>query len=315
MTDRKIIIQINDLRKSYKRVEVLQGINLEVEKGSIFALLGPNGAGKTTTIKILSTLVKPDSGTAILAGYDVVKDPNGVKSNISLTGQYAAIDELLTGKENLKMIGKLLHVKDRDTRIMELLERFDLAEAANRRVSTYSGGMKRKVDIAMSLMGNPNVLFLDEPTTGLDPQSRKAMWKMIKGLSESGVTIFLTTQYLDEAEQLADMISILNKGKIIAQGTTDELREIIPSDIIEIYLDSAENAAKAKEVLTLYEPRILDSKSIVRLETSGDVKELRDIFNKLDNAGIDVIDFEKKKASLEDVFLKIVGNDVAVQDE
>ena len=315
MAESNNIIQIIDLRKSFKKIKVLRGINLEVEKGAIFALLGSNGAGKTTTIKILSTLIKPDSGTAILAGNDVAKNPNGVKKNISLTGQYAAIDELLTGRENLKMIGELLHIKDKNTRITELLKRFDLTEAANRRVSTYSSGMKRKVDIAMSLIGNPSILFLDEPTTGLDPQSRKSMWNVITGLSESGVTIFLTTQYLDEAEQLADMIAILDKGKIIAKGTSDELKEIMPSDIVDLHLDSLENSAKIENVLKLYNPRLLNNKLTARLETSGEIKELRDIFDKVDDAGIRVIGFEKRNASLEDVFLKIVGDDAGGRDE
>jgi len=309
MVETENIIQIKGLRKSYKNVEVLRGIDLEVKKGSIFALLGSNGAGKTTTIKILSTLIKPDGGWAKLAGYDVVREPKHVRQNISLTGQYAAIDEMLTGRENLKMIGKLRHIKKGKSEIEQLLDRFNLTESADRRVSTYSGGMKRKVDIAMSLLGDPNILFLDEPTTGLDPQSRKAMWEIIKGLSQSGVTIFLTTQYLNEAEELADRISILNRGRIIAEGTNEELREIVSGNIVELYLKSGESVEKAMRELKAYNPGLSDEKQMVRLETSGNVGEMKDIFDRLGQAGIEISNFEKRKASLEDVFLKIISDD------
>ena len=235
MVNKEIIIKILKLTKSYKDVEVLKGIDLDIEKGSIFALLGPNGAGKTTTIKILSTLIKPDDGEVMLADIDILKKPQEAKKHIALTGQYAAVDDVLTGRENLKMIGKLLGVDNTSEKVEKLLKQFDLGNDADRRVSTYSRGMKRKIDIAMSLMGTPGVIFLDEPTTGLDPQSRKRMWKMIKHLSNNGVTIFLTTQYLDEAEALADKIAILDRGVIIAQGTNDEIKDIIPSNILELY--------------------------------------------------------------------------------
>lgn len=309
------MIQIRNLTKSYKDLEVLRGINLEIERGSVFALLGPNGAGKTTTIKILSTLIKPDSGTARLAGCDILTDPRGVRRNISLTGQYAAIDELLTGRENLKMIGDLLRIRERKVKINDLIKRFDLSDAADRRVSTYSGGMKRKIDIAMSLIGDPTILFLDEPTTGLDPQSRKSMWKTIKGLSDSGVTVFLTTQYFEEAEHLADRISILNKGRIIADGTPDELKKIVPGEIIELELHNRETAEKVIEVLEAYEPIRINANGTVRLESSADVSEMRDIFSRLDRASVEIVSFEKKKASLEDVFLRIIGADEEAVDE
>lgn len=307
MIDSQHIIQISNLKKSFKNVSVLKGVNLNVEKGSIFALLGSNGAGKTTTIKVLSTLIHADSGDITLAGYSVSKEPKMVRKIISLTGQNIAIDELLTGRENLQMIGRLRGVKDLDRRIISLLEMFDLTEAAGRRVSTYSGGMKRKIDIAMSLLDEPEILFLDEPTTGLDPQSRNSMWKLIKKLSESGVTIFLTTQYLYEAESLANKISILHDGVIIAEGSSDELKSMIPGNVLELYLDSEESAIKVKDLLTLYDARIINSNRVVRLETGSEVGEFRDIFDKLDSAGISIIDFEKKKVSLEDVFLKIAG--------
>lgn len=301
------IIEIENLQKSFKNINVLKGVNLCVDKGTVFALLGSNGAGKTTTVKILSTLLKADSGNITLAGHSLRRDVKSVRRIISLTGQSVAIDELLTGRENLQMIGKLRGVRRLNSRIDKLLDQFDLTDAAMRRVSTYSGGMKRKIDIAMSLLDEPEILFLDEPTTGLDPQSRKSMWKLIKKLSESGVTIFLTTQYLYEAEYLADKISILHNGKIIAEGSSDELKSKIPGNVLELYLDSEESAIEVKELLSYYDARIINSNRVVRLETGSDVGEFRDIFEKLDSAGISIMDFEKKKVSLEDVFLKIVG--------
>jgi ABC-2 type transport system ATP-binding protein len=228
-----IAISVQDLTKSYKSVSVLDGVDLKVKKGSIFALLGPNGTGKTTIIKILTTLLKQDSGTVIVNGFDVSSNPDEVRKSISLTGQFAAIDEILSGRENLIMIAKLRHLKNASLTATELLDRFDLTQAADRRVSTYSGGMRRKLDIAMSLVGESQIIFLDEPTTGLDPESRLEVWKMVKELADRGTTVFLTTQYLDEAEQLADRIAILHKGKIIVNGTLEELKKLFPPARIE----------------------------------------------------------------------------------
>jgi ABC-2 type transport system ATP-binding protein len=222
------IISVKGLKKSFKDVHVLKGVNFDIERGRIFALLGSNGAGKTTTVRILATLSKPDGGNARICNYDVVKQADEVRGCISLTGQYAAVDEALTGRENLQLIGRLRRLPDVDRRVGELLAKFDLEEAAKRRASTYSGGMRRRLDIAMSLMSTPEVVFLDEPTTGLDPQNRIAMWEMVKGLAESGTTVFLTTQYLEEAEYLADHIAILHEGKIIAEGSLEELRKLFP---------------------------------------------------------------------------------------
>jgi ABC-2 type transport system ATP-binding protein len=221
-------IDVKRLYKSYKKIEVLKGVDFSVERGTIFALLGSNGAGKTTIIRILSTLIKSDSGTALVNGFDVLEYPEQVRQAISLTGQFAAVDEILTGRENIRMIGKLRHVPDTTVLADDLLKRFGLMEAANRRVSTYSGGMRRKLDIAMSLVGNPEIVFLDEPTTGLDPEARQEVWRMIRELSASGTTIMLTTQYLEEAEQLADRIAILHEGVIIANGTLAELKKMFP---------------------------------------------------------------------------------------
>ena len=226
-------IQVNGLQKSYKKLDVLKGVNFEVEKGSIFALLGSNGAGKTTIVKILTTLLKQDGGTAAVNNFDVAAKPDSVRQSISLTGQFAAVDEILTGRENLVMIARLRHIKDTRQVADDLLKRFGLTEAADRRVATYSGGMRRRLDIAMSLVGKPQVIFLDEPTTGLDPEARLEVWKTVKELAANGTTVFLTTQYLEEAEQLADRIAILHEGKIIANGTLADLKKLFPPAKVE----------------------------------------------------------------------------------
>jgi len=226
-------IQVRGLRKSFKATEVLKGVDFEVRRGEIFALLGSNGAGKTTTINICATLLAPDSGEASVCGFNVMRQADKVRENISLTGQFAAVDGILTGRENLVLIAKLRGVADPGKIADELLRRFGLHEAANRRADTYSGGMVRRLDIAMSLVGTPDVIFLDEPTTGLDPEARLEVWKTVKELAKGGATILLTTQYLDEAEQLADRIAILHDGKIIANGTLDELKKLFPPAQVE----------------------------------------------------------------------------------
>jgi ABC-2 type transport system ATP-binding protein len=226
-------IQVKGLQKSYKQLHVLKNVDFEVEKGSIFALLGSNGAGKTTIIKILTTLMKQDNGTATVNGFDVASKPDNVRQSISLTGQFAAVDEILTGRENLIMIARLRHLKNPTQVTNDLLKRFGLTDAADRRVSTYSGGMRRRLDLAMSLVGKPQLIFLDEPTTGLDPEARIEAWKIVKELADGGTTVFLTTQYLDEAEQLADRIAILHDGRIIANGTLAELKKLLPSAKVE----------------------------------------------------------------------------------
>jgi ABC-2 type transport system ATP-binding protein len=226
-------IQVKGLQKSYKQLHVLKGVDFEVKKGSIFALLGSNGAGKTTIIRILTTLLKQDSGTAAVNGFDVAAKPDSVRQSISLTGQFAAVDGILTGRENLIMIAKLRHLKNPRQVADDLLNRFGLTDAADRRVSTYSGGMRRRLDIAMSLIGKPPLIFLDEPTSGLDPEARIEVWKTVKELANGGTTVFLTTQYLEEAEQLADQIAILHEGKIIANGTLADLKKLFPSAKVE----------------------------------------------------------------------------------
>jgi ABC-2 type transport system ATP-binding protein len=226
-------LQVRGLRKSYDKLHVLKGVDFDVARGSIFALLGSNGAGKTTIVRILATLLKPDSGTASVDGFDVVSQPERVRESVSLTGQFAAVDEILTGRENLILIAKLRHVNSAGTVADDLLGRFGLADAAERRVSTYSGGMRRRLDIAMSLIGDPRIIFLDEPTTGLDPEGRIEVWKVIENLADSGTTVLLTTQYLDEAEKLADRIAILHEGTIIVSGTLADLRKLLPPAKVE----------------------------------------------------------------------------------
>ena len=228
-----IAIHVTGLKKSFKTTTVLKGVDFTVRRGEIFALLGANGAGKTTLVKILSTLAKQDSGSAKVHGFDVLDEPERVRQSISLTGQFAAVDEILTGRENLVMIAKLRHLADSRRIVDDLLQRFDLTDAADRRVSTYSGGMRRRLDIAMSLVGKPNIIFLDEPTTGLDPEGRLEVWKMVKEFSSTGTTVFLTTQYLEEAEQLADRIAILHEGTIITNGTLAELKKLFPPAKVE----------------------------------------------------------------------------------
>lgn len=226
-------ITVRGLRKSFKDVHVLQGVDFAVEAGTIFALLGSNGAGKTTVVRILSTVLSADAGSATVHGIDVVTDPGGVRDVISLTGQFAAVDEVLTGRENLMLVARLLHLKGAAAIADELLDRFSLTEAGGRPASTYSGGMRRRLDIAMSLVGDPSVIFLDEPTTGLDPQSRLEVWETVEALAKRGTTVLLTTQYLDEAERLADRIGILHQGTIIQNGTLAELRMLLPAATVE----------------------------------------------------------------------------------
>jgi ABC-2 type transport system ATP-binding protein len=226
-------IHVQGLEKSYKKLEVLRGVDFDVARGSIFALLGSNGAGKTTVVKILSTLLKADAGTATVNDLDVATRAADVRESISLTGQFAAVDEILSGRENLVLVARLRHLKDPRRVANDLLERFSLADAATRKVSTYSGGMRRRLDIAMSLIGNPQVIFLDEPTAGLDPQARIEVWRAVKELAERGTTVLLTTQYLDEAEQLADRIAILHGGRIIVNGTLSELKQLLPPAKVE----------------------------------------------------------------------------------
>jgi ABC-2 type transport system ATP-binding protein len=301
-------IVVKGLRKSFKHLTVLDGINFVVKKGTVLALLGPNGAGKTTTIHILSTLLLPDSGQALINGFDVVKEADRVRSLIGLTGQYAALDEYLTGKENLHMIGRLyrLSYQDIKQRTEKLLELFDLVEAADRAVKTYSGGMRRRLDLAVSLIASPPIIFLDEPTTGLDPRSRLIMWDIIEQLVSTGTTILLTTQDMDEADHLANRIVVINRGKIIAEGTSDELKQRIGSECLEITVAETSNFEKAKKVVE--EDSSLHSDSKMRtlsLVTKGGVHQLKQVLSRLDEAGIDVANVSFRSPTLDDVFLTL----------
>ncbi len=302
-----IAISVSGIEKSYKNLKVLKKINVTVQKGSIFALLGSNGSGKTTMIKILTTLLKPDKGNAQICGFDVVRQSDQVRGKISLTGQSAAVDEILTGRENLRIIGKLRHLSDANNKTDELLEQFHLIDAADRRVATYSGGMRRKLDLAMSLIGTPSVVFLDEPTTGLDPQGRISMWEIIRDLSHSGVTVFLTTQYLDEADHLADQIAILNEGKIVAEGTAAELKKMIPHGHIELGFRDEKEVELARDLLDEYNASLDEEHQTLTIATDGSLKQMTNILNRLENGGIPVAVFSQKLPTLEDVFLTIIG--------
>lgn len=305
----------DELEKSYRDLRVLRRVNLSVKQGSIFALLGPNGAGKTTTIKILSTLIKPDSGSAEICGFDVLRQPDRVRELISLTGQYAAVDEILTGRENMLLIGRLRRIAGLSARVDELLHRFGLLDAADRRVAAYSGGMRRRLDLAMSLLGDPSVIFLDEPTAGLDPQGRTAVWKIIKGLAQAGTTVFLTTQYLEEADQLADRIAILDKGEIVAEGSAAELKKLLPSGHIELrFLDEVTMDA-ARDALAGYGP-VADSENLtVTCVTDGSLGQMTGLLKRLEESGITAAGFAQQVPTLEDVFLALVGQAHAHEEE
>jgi ABC-2 type transport system ATP-binding protein len=303
-------VSVKELRKSFKNHTVLNGIDFDIKKGTILALLGPNGAGKTTTIHILSTLLLPDKGIARISGFDVVKEVDKVRGLIGLTGQYAALDEYLTGRENLKMIGRLYRLSHRDIkqRTEELLELFDLVEAANRAVKTYSGGMRRRLDLAVSLIASPPIIFLDEPTTGLDPRSRLIMWDTIKQLAESGTTILLTTQDMDEADHLANRIVVLNGGKIIAEGTSDELKQQVGSERLEITLTNTSHFEKAKEVIQVEKFHADNKMRTISFVTTGGVHQLRQVLSELEEANIEVENVSFHGPTLDDVFLILTGH-------
>jgi len=302
-------IAVVGLRKSYGEQLVLDGIDLAVQQGTVFALLGPNGAGKTTTVQILSTLIHSDAGQAALAGYDLNTEPARIREVIGVTGQYSAVDKLLTGRENLMLMADLYHLgrARAKARTEELLERFELTEAAGKLAATYSGGMQRKLDLAMTLVSDPRIIFLDEPTTGLDPRSRRTMWQIVKDLTRSGVTIFLTTQYLEEADQLADQIALLDHGTLIAQGTPHELKRTIPGGHIRLRFTDAGTLSKAQEVIAR-PARADDEELTLEVPTSGSVPELRGILTRLDDQGIDVAELTVHTPGLDDVFLTLTGN-------
>jgi len=301
-------IAVTGLRKSYGEHMVLDGIDMTVQPGTVFALLGPNGAGKTTTVQILSTLIHPDGGQATLAGYDLNTEPARVREVIGVTGQYSAVDKLLTGRENLMMMADLYHLgrARAKARTEDLLERFDLTGAAGKLATTYSGGMQRKLDLAMTLVSEPRIIFLDEPTTGLDPRSRRTMWQIVKDLTRSGVTVFLTTQYLEEADQLADQIALLDHGTLIAQGTPDELKRMIPGGHVRLRFTEAAALRQAQAVIA--RPGQADEEALsLEVPTGGSVPELRAILARLTDHGIDVAELTVHTPDLDDVFLTLTG--------
>ncbi|WP_432186419.1 ATP-binding cassette domain-containing protein [Streptomyces sp. Tue6028] len=306
-----LAIAANGLRKSYGDRTVLDGIDLAVPAGSVFALLGPNGAGKTTAVKILSTLITPDSGSGELrvGGHDLATDAQAVRAAIGVTGQFSAVDGLITGEENMLLMADLHHLSKEEGRRVtaELLERFDLVEAAQKPASTYSGGMKRRLDIAMTLVGSPRIIFLDEPTTGLDPRSRHNMWQIIRELVTGGVTVFLTTQYLEEADELADRIAVLSNGKIAAEGSAEELKRIVPGGHVKLrFTDPAayRNAATALGDAAAHD----DDALALQIPSDGSQRALRSLLDRLDAAGIEADELTVHTPDLDDVFFALTGD-------
>jgi ABC-2 type transport system ATP-binding protein len=301
-------ISVSGVSKSFGEARVLDQVDLTVDAGTIFALLGPNGAGKTTIVRILSTLIQADVGEAVVAGHDVRNDPDGVRKAVGVTGQFSALDELMTGVENLRLMADLHHLGRvrGNQRIDELLARFDLSDAGAKPVSTYSGGMRRRLDLAMTLVGNPSVIFLDEPTTGLDPRSRRTMWEIIRELVAEGVTIFLTTQYLDEADELADRIAVLDRGRIVAEGTPDELKRRIPGGHVQLEFDGVEALRAAARLL---DTSAADEEKLTLLvPNEGDVGSLRHMLDELDDARIEVERLSIHTPDLDDVFFAMTGH-------
>ncbi len=305
-------IAATGLRKSYGDKTVLDGIDLAVPAGTVFALLGPNGAGKTTVVKILSTLISPGAGSGAIrvGGHDLATDPQAIRAAIGVTGQFSAVDGLITGEENMLLMADLHHLSKREGRRVaaELLERFDLVDAAKKPASTYSGGMKRRLDIAMTLVGSPRIIFLDEPTTGLDPRSRHTMWGIIRDLVSDGVTVFLTTQYLEEADELADRIAVLNDGKIAAEGSAEELKRIVPGGHVKLRFtdpDAYRSAASALREVTRD-----DETLSLQIPSDGSQRELRSILDWLDSAGIEADELTVHTPDLDDVFFALTGSGV-----
>ncbi len=314
--DTQNAIAVTKLQKSFGTLEVLKNVSFSVSKGQILALLGPNGAGKTTTINILSTLMRPDAGSASINGFDVVEEDAKVRENIGLTGQFAAVDEYLTGRENVHMIGRLYHLKPKTIpdRVDLLLKTFGLEKFADKPAKTYSGGMKRRLDLAMSLVATPPVLFLDEPTTGLDPRSRNALWQMIEQLAKDGTTILLTTQYMEEAEYLANNVIVIDHGKVIAEGTVNELKAKAGSEQVEVTLKSEEAVAAALKLIKNSAKADNDNLSI-RVPAKSGVTSLKKVIETLDNAKIKIDTVALRRPTLDDVFLALTGHDTTDDTE
>jgi len=307
-----IAIQAEGLAKSFGATRALDGIHLEVPAGSVLGLLGPNGSGKTTAVRILTTLLRPDAGSARVAGFDVLAEPNQVRAMVGLTGQYAAVDEVLTGRDNLVLIGRLLGLPPAEikARAAELLDRFDLADAADRQVKTYSGGMRRRLDLAASIVGRPQVLFLDEPTTGLDPRSRLELWDIARGLVADGATVMLTTQYLEEADHLADRITVLDHGRVIAEGTPDQLKRQAGGQVLELRPGRAGDLDAVVAIVAELTGGAPTTDGDTRMVSAGvdDPRVLTEAVRRLDDAGIPIDDLAVRRPSLDDVFLRLTGH-------
>jgi ABC-2 type transport system ATP-binding protein len=298
-------IAVSGLRKAYGDKAVLDGVDFEVAAGSVFSLLGPNGAGKTTTVNVLTTLLKADAGTVRVAGYDVATQTRQVRAAIGVTGQFAAVDELLSGRENLRLMADLKRVRPAAPLVDGLLERFELAESADKPASAYSGGMRRKLDLAMTLVGRPRIIFLDEPTTGLDPRSRRTMWQIVRELVAEGTTIFLTTQYLEEADQLADQIAVLDRGRLVAQGTAAELKRQVPGTHVRLRFAGLADLDKASRVFS--GAKRDDEELTLRVPSDGASRSLKALLDQLDEHQIDAEEFAVQTPDLDDVFLALTG--------
>jgi ABC-2 type transport system ATP-binding protein len=306
-------IYAEGLVKTFGDVRALDGVDLDVSEGTVLGLLGPNGAGKTTAVRCLTTLLRPDSGTAVVAGIDVLKHPNEVRRSIGLSGQFAAVDEYLTGRENLHMVGQLyqMRAKQAKARAVELLEQFNLTEAADRTAKTYSGGMRRRLDLAAALVVSPPVMFMDEPTTGLDPRNRQQLWEVIKQLVSGGTTLLLTTQYLEEADHLAHDICVVDHGKVIARGTSDQLKARTGGERVEVVVHDREHIATATEVLRGFgkgETTVEDHTRRLTVPVSGGAKLLAEVIRELDARGIEIDDIGLRRPTLDDVFLSLTGH-------
>ncbi|MCA1711389.1 MAG: ATP-binding cassette domain-containing protein [Actinobacteria bacterium] len=307
-------VVVQDLVKTYGTTRALDGVSLTVPEGTVLGLLGPNGAGKTTAVRVLTTLLRPDSGSATVAGIDVLADPAAVRRTIGLAGQYAAVDEKLTGAENLRLVGRLYHLPKNavTVRADELLARFDLAEAADRVVKTYSGGMRRRLDLAAALVNRPRVLFLDEPTTGLDPRSRLGLWEVLEDLVADGTTLLLTTQYLEEADRLADRIVVIDRGKVIAEGTSDSLKDEVGGSVLVVRTADPAQVELARETLSRY-GEVADTPGGELQVQGGSIALVRKAATALGKAGVEVTDLGLRRPTLDDVFLSLTGH--AAEDE
>ncbi|MGP3634171.1 ATP-binding cassette domain-containing protein [Streptomyces sp. 24-1644] len=306
-------IYAEGLVKTFGDVRALDGVDLEVPEGTVLGLLGPNGAGKTTAVRVLTTLLQPDSGTAVVAGIDVLKHPNEVRRSIGLSGQFAAVDEYLTGRENLRMVGQLYQMSARDAkaRAGQLLERFNLGDAADRTAKTYSGGMRRRLDLAAALVVSPPVMFMDEPTTGLDPRNRQQLWEVIQELVSGGTTLLLTTQYLEEADHLADDICVIDHGKVIARGTSDELKARTGGERVEVVVHQRDEIERAREVLTALgegEVTVAAHTRKLTVPVSGGAKLLAEVIRDLDARGVEIDDIGLRRPTLDDVFMSLTGH-------